>query len=224
MRKILIVIAVAAFVVACSDEQHTYVPNVAGNPNVPTMSTVNVTTLISDSGYTRYNIETPLWNIYDNTDQPQWKFPQGLNLLQYDLNMRPQASMRCDSATYWSQKRLWRLDGHVVMVNVLRDTMMSAQVYWDQMQQRVYSDSFVHIVRREHIIEGYGFESNQNMTAYNVNRPTAIIPLSDDNRPGGNKPALEADTAPGQDVAGRRYAPPPASQRHMVNTLTVSEE
>lgn len=41
----------------------------------------------------------------------------------------------------------------------------------------MYSDSFIHIVRTDRIIEGYGFESNQNMTRYTVRRPTAILPV-----------------------------------------------
>lgn len=171
-----IAVLTTAACVACGGDEHTYVHNVSAN--TPTMTTTNVVTLISDSGYTRYNIATPLWEIYDNVADPYWRFPDGLELQQYDLTLNPQAGMRCDSATYFSQRRLWRLDGHVVMVNVNGDTLLTQQIFWNQLNQEVYSDSFVHIVRQNYVIEGYGFTSNQTMTAYNVNRPTAIIPMT----------------------------------------------
>lgn len=180
--------------VACGDSQTSYVDNVRDPRLTPTMSTTDVTTLISDSGYTRYNIRTKLWDIYDNLEDPFWKFPDGIDLEQYDLTMQPQASMRCDSAIYWSQRKLWRLDGHVVMVNTNRDTFLTQQLFWDQTKQKVYSDSFIHIVRNSHIIEGYGFTSNQNMTAYNVHRPTAIIPVTKP-KPGPRQPKAGNDSA-----------------------------
>ena len=172
-RALLAAAVLAAAIASCADEQeHSYVANVSDPLATPTMSTANVSTLISDSGYTRYHITAPLWNIYDDIPDPMWKFPKGLNLVNFDLEMKPAAAMRCDSATYFSQRRLWRLDGNIVMVNVQRDTFLTEQLYWDQNQCKVYSDSFIHIVRTNHIIEGYGFESNQEMTQYNVNRPT----------------------------------------------------
>lgn len=203
-----------ALTVSCSEEKHSYVPNMGDPSKTPTMVTTDVSTLISDSGYTRYHIETPLWNIYDDIDDPIWTFPKGIDLEQYDNNMRPHARMRCDSATYYSRRRLWRLDGHVVMVNTARDTFLTSQLFWDQTQAKVYSDSFMHVSRASHIIEGYGFTSNQTMTAYTVTRPTAIIPVT---RPGQN--GQQQATSPGADTVAPRERgihsgnPEPASRR-----------
>ena len=91
--------------------------------------------------------------------------------------MQPESHIECDSAVYFSQRRLWRLDGRVMMVNTLRDSFLTEQLFWDQLQRRMYSDSFIHIVRTDRIIEGYGFESNQNMTRNTVRRPTAKLPV-----------------------------------------------
>lgn len=179
----------AAAIASCADEQeHSYVANITDPLKTPTMATTDVSTLISDSGYTRYHITAPIWNIYDDIPDPMWKFPQGLNLVNYDIAMKPAAAMRCDSATYYSQRRLWRLDGNIVMVNVARDTFLTEQLFWDQNQSKVYSDSFIHIVRTNHIIEGFGFESNQEMTQYRVNRPTAIIPIDRDKKGDKGRP------------------------------------
>lgn len=178
LRRLPVALAVVSFLsilAACSEEKHSYVANLTDDS--PTMSTLDVNTFISDSGYTRYFITTPIWNIYDEAKEPYWKFPQGIELEQYDLNLKPASNMRCDSAKYLSNKRIWQLDGNVVMVNVDSDSFLTQQVFWDQVHREVYSDSFVHIVRSDRIIEGYGFTSNESMTRYSVNRPTGIFPV-----------------------------------------------
>lgn len=164
--------------VACGEKERAFVPNISDGDNSPTMTTLDVETFISDSGYTRYHITTPTWMMFEDASEPFWRFPDGLDMQQYDLELKPDASMVCDSAIYFSRKRLWRLDGHVVMVNTMRDTFLSQQLFWDQAKRKVYTDSFIHIVRSDRTIEGYGFDSNENMTAYTINRPTAIIPVN----------------------------------------------
>ena len=163
---------------ACGEKERSYVANIGDGDRSPTMTTYDVETFISDSGYTRYHISTPVWMMFEEASEPFWRFPDGLDLQQYDLRLNPDATMVCDSAIYFSRKRLWRLDGHVIMVNSLRDSFLSQQLFWDQAKRRVFTDSFIHIVRSDRIIEGYGFESNENMTAYTINNPTAILPVN----------------------------------------------
>lgn len=163
--------------VSCEEEKRYYVANIGESDTVPTMSTTDVNTFISDSGYTKYNIKAPVWNMYDEATEPYWKFPEGLELEQYNKHQKAEATLRCDTAHYKSQRRIWKLDGNVVMVNVNRDTFLTNQVFWDQAKRKIYSDSFVHIVRSDKIIEGYGFESNEQMSAYEVKRPTGIFPV-----------------------------------------------
>lgn len=141
------------------------------------MATSDVSTLISDSGYTRYHLTSPEWLMFEDAEEPFWRFPEGLELQQYDLELQPSANVVCDSAIYFSRKRLWQLDGNVVMVNTEADSFLTQQLFWDQNARKIYSDSFIHIVRTDRIIEGYGFESDQSMLYYTVNRPTAILPV-----------------------------------------------
>lgn len=160
------------------------------------MSTSDVSTLISDSGYTRYHLVAPVWQMFEDAEEPFWRFPEGLELEQYDMQMNPAANVVADSAIYYSRKKLWQLDGNVVMVNTQADSFLTQQVFWDQTERKIYTDSFIHIVRTDRTIEGYGMVSDQNMLYYTVNRPTAILP--GDMRPGrkdSTKAVAKADTA-----------------------------
>ena len=42
--------------------------------SLPVMDTKGVTTLISDSGITRYRVNTAEWLIYDRKNPPYWAF------------------------------------------------------------------------------------------------------------------------------------------------------
>lgn len=164
-------------VAACDSDKVKSVADIGDSSRYPTMMTTDVSTFISDSGYTRYHITAPLWLMFEEIDTPQWKFPDGVFLEKYDDEMNPTDNFRADSATYLSARKLWRFDGNVKMVNVDGDRFATQQLFWDQNSHKVYSDSFMHIERNERIIEGYGFESNENMTEYTVLKPQMILPI-----------------------------------------------
>lgn len=205
----------AVLVSGCGTEEKRYVPNAGDGETTPTMSTTDVSTLVSDSGYTRYHIETPLWQMFEDAENPFWRFPDGLAMEQYDLELNPVASVVCDSAIYFSRARLWRLDGNVVMVNTDADSFLTQQLFWDQNQRKIYSDSFIHIVRSDRIIEGYGFESEQNMRSYLVKRPTAILPV--------DRETLRRDSTRRDTTASEKSENSESSQKAPVKTPAEPE-
>ena len=164
-------------VASCDNDKEKNVPDIGDSRHYPTMLTTDVSTFISDSGYTRYHITAPLWLMFEEIDTPEWKFPDGVFLEKFDDDMKPTDNFRADSATYYSSLKLWRFDGNVKMLNVDGDRFATQQLFWNQNTHKVYSDSFMHIERAERIIEGYGFESNENMTEYTVLRPQMILPI-----------------------------------------------
>ena len=162
---------------ACGGDDHReYTANVDPE-QVATMTTTDVSTLISDSGITRYRVVTPLWLVYDEARESRWRFPSGLHLERFDDFFNREATVDCDSATYFKVKQLWRLDGHVRVTNMASDRFLTSQLFWDQRRGKVYSDSFIRIERSDRIMEGYGFESNNSMTDFRVRNVSAILPV-----------------------------------------------
>ena len=160
----------------CGEEERHYVAN-AGS-RTPTMTTRDVSTFISDSGYTRYHINTDLWLMFEEAKDPHWNFPKGIFVTQYDDSLRETGTFTADTAIYYSQRKLWQFDRNVRMRNVDGDRFLTQQLFWDQNARKVYSDSFIHIERSDRIIEGYGFISNEQMTDYTIRRPSGIFPTS----------------------------------------------
>ena len=164
--------------VGCKEEVKDVVKKEIDPETTPTVLTRDVKTLISDSGITKYRITSPIWYIFERAARPNWKFPRGLLLEQFNDSFRVVASVKCDSATYFKSDQLWRLDGHVTILNEKKEVILTQQLFWDQRKKEVRSDSFIHIERAEQIIEGVGFKSNERMTIYELDKPMGIFPVS----------------------------------------------
>lgn len=175
---VFVAIAGASIVVTGCKDSDPVATGTVDPTHTPTMLTRDVETLISDSGVTRYRIVTPIWYVYDETPDPIWRFPEGLKLERFDNFFRTEATVVADSATYFKDKQLWRLDGNVSLNNVMNEKFLTNQLFWDQRQQKLYSDSFIHIERPDKVLEGYGFDSNQNLTRYTIRRVSGIFPAS----------------------------------------------
>lgn len=179
----------------CREEDPVRTSDISSE-DVPTMLTRNVETLISDSGVTRFRIVTPVWYVYDEAMDPYWRFPEGLKLDKYNLMMAREASVEADSAIYLKNKQIWQLDGHVNITNVMGEKFLTPQLFWDQRRHKLYSDSFIHIERADKVLEGYGFDSNEQLTRYTIRNVAGIFPASSFR--GGQRddaPEEPADTA-----------------------------
>lgn len=174
---VLTTMLMAVVVTGCNDDDAMRtIPN---QGNTPTMVTTGVDTYISDSGYIKYHAITDIWEMYDDSINPHWRFPRPLIVDIYEPGMKPGAHIECDSALYLTKQKLFRFDGHVFATNVNKDTFLTHQLYWDQAATEFYTDSFIHIVKADRILEGHGFRSNEKMTKYTILKPTAILPASE---------------------------------------------
>lgn len=167
------------FFPSCKDDGKIGVASRINVKTMPSMQTVNVSTLISDSGITQYKIVSPLWNVYDEVDTPYWSFPKGIYLQKFDRKFNVIASVAADSAKFFTPQKLWRLDGNVEMTKVPGELFLTQQLFWDQRRNQIYSDSFIHIETPDRMLEGRGFESNDRLTNYTIKHPTGIFPVDE---------------------------------------------
>lgn len=166
---------------SCRKENKQFLPAFGPRDTVPAMVTDSVTTLISDSGRIRYRILTPLWKVYDKAYEPYWQFPKRVHLERFDDSLRVESVIECDTAKYFTRRKLWELKGNVLIINLNGETFETSLLYWDQRTARIYTDSFIRIEQREAILSsGMGFESNQSMTQYTIFEPYGPIYLDDE--------------------------------------------
>ena len=58
----------------------------------------------------------------------------------------------------------------------------------------MYSDSAIHITREKSIIEGVGFESNEEMSKYTIMHPTGVFPIDEEEtQPAAEETVIQKD-------------------------------
>ena len=166
---------------ACTGKDKKLAEAISENDTLPSMKSLGVTTLISDSGITRYKIVAEEWLIHDNKNPPYWAFEKGVYLEKFDTLFRVDASIKADTAYYHEKKKLWELKGHVQILSQRGDKFQTDLLFWDEKKEKVYSDKFIQIEQEDKVIKGYGFESNQNLTEYEIKNTTGIFTVEDTN-------------------------------------------
>lgn len=167
------------FLSACGGKGKKLGEAIDENDSLPDMRTTGVTSLVSDSGMIRYKILTEEWLIYSKRNPPYWAFEKGLYLEKFDTLFRVDASIKADTAYYYERKKLWELRGNVHIQSQRGDRFDTELMFWDQDKEKIYSDRFIRIEQPERILTGYGFESNQEMTEYQIFNNTGIFTVED---------------------------------------------
>jgi LPS export ABC transporter protein LptC len=143
--------------------------------SLPSMATLGVVTYISDSGVTRYRMKAEEWLMYDRKRPSYWAFEKGVYLEQFDSLFNVDASIKADTAYFYDKQKLWKLMGNVDIKNRKGERFNTELLYWNQATEKVYSDRFIRIEQPDRIITGYGFDSNQQMTIYQIRNMGGIF-------------------------------------------------
>lgn len=168
---------------ACQHEQKHLAPAVNEKDTLPDLKTIQLSTLISDSGKVKFKVTADEWLIYTKTNPSKWAFKRGIYLERYDSLFRVDATIKADTAYYFDTRHLWELRGNVHIQNNQGTQFDTQLLYWNQSTQKIYSEKYIKIVKRDTVLTGYGFESNQEMTEYRVNQVSGYFTLKQE----GNK-------------------------------------
>ncbi|MCD7978519.1 MAG: LPS export ABC transporter periplasmic protein LptC [Tannerellaceae bacterium] len=175
-----VVVMLLLFSASCSKENKEVVP-VEFDPNTTyTMKTTEVSSLISDSGITRYRMVAQEWLMFGKAEEPFSYFPEGIYLEKFDSLFVPEATITADTAYHYEKQALWKLIGNVEIRNLEGEFFETSILFWDQKEEKIYSDQFIRIVQKdEKVITGIGFESNQEMSQYVVYNSRGEFPVTE---------------------------------------------
>ncbi len=158
--------------------------------SLPAMETLDVETFISDSGVIRYRIVADEWLVFDRKRPSHWAFEKGVYLEQFDSIHQVEASIKADTAYFFDRQKLWKLIGNVDIQNRKGERFNTELLYWNQATEKVYSDKYIRIEQPDRVITGYGFDSNQQMTIYQIHNMEGVFYVDEDE----TKPSEVADS------------------------------
>ena len=186
-----VVVMLLLFMASCGKENKEVVEVTFDPENTYTLRTTDVSSLISDSGITRYRMNAKEWLVFGKAKEPYSYFPQGVDSL-----FNVEASVKADTAYYWDKKGLYKLIGHVSILSQEGKKLDTSILYFDQKEDQIYTDEYFELEEGDKIITGIGFKSNQNMTKYKIFNSQGTFPVSDTARD-----TSRVNTATGDSVA-----------------------
>ena len=177
-------IALTAIVVlilhsSCKGDSKEKLLAIECSDSIAVMTTFDVNTIVSDSGRISYKILADEWRIYDKRKPPHWAFEKGVYLEKYDREMNIEATVKCDTAYYYSEQKLWKLIGNVNIKNIKDERFYTHLMYWDQENEKIYSDAYIKIEQTDQVTEGIGFSANQNLTLWQINNTKGIFAVEE---------------------------------------------
>ena len=191
-----VVVMLLLFLASCGKENKEVVEVTFDPENTYTLRTTDVSSLISDSGITRYRMNAKEWLVFGKAKEPYSYFPQGVYVEKFDSLFNVEASVKADTAYYWDKKGLYKLIGHVSILSQEGKKLDTSILYFDQKEDQIYTDEYFELEEGDKIITGIGFKSNQNMTKYKIFNSQGTFPVSDTARD-----TSRVNTATGDSVA-----------------------
>ena len=167
-------VVVLIFLFSCKKNTRGTIPTFEHPDSIAIMSTYEVSSIISDSGHIRYRINADEWLVYAKRKPPYWAFEKGLYLEKLDTLMNVEATIKCDTAFYFNEMKLWKLIGNVNMKNPKNQRFYTDLLYWDQNEELIYSDAYIRVEQEEQITEGVGFSSNQDLSVWQIRNTKGI--------------------------------------------------
>lgn len=148
----------------------------------PLSSMDSATTLLSDSGIVVMKMKADLQNNFENGDR-EW--PNGLYIEWFNRRGQVTSYFSANYVYFTQAENLYRAEGNVIVrSNVKQDELNTEELFWDQGEEKFYTDKFVTIKSEDEVHTGEGMESNQDFTEYRILKPRGTFTLEDDpNRP-----------------------------------------
>ena len=132
---------------------------------MPVQTADNVVSVQTQNGQIQMRMEAPLMERYENDTLSRQIFPKGFAVYGYIEGGLLETSITAKNAIhlkYSDGRESWEAFGDVVVKNLIKKEVMETDtLYWDQKNEKIYTDCYVKMYSPDGFMQGYGMESDQ---------------------------------------------------------------
>jgi LPS export ABC transporter protein LptC len=178
--KLLIIPGVFC-IVACENDIEI-INSLTNTNNLPELKGKKVETLYSDSGKVKMQLNADEILQFGKAERPYIEFPQGIHVIFFDDSLKLESEIIADYAKYFTDEKLWEARGNVIALNnASGEKLNTEELFWDETQQRIYSNSFSRIENKDGIFYGQkGFETNQKFAPLRLKSSRGTVNVKDE--------------------------------------------
>ncbi len=130
----------------------------------------------SDSAIIQIRIKAPQMIRYTEESELKEEFPKGFVAYFYDRNQRVINTLASQYAMRVHKEQKTYMRDSVVFSSIDQEIIKTSELVWHEDIGKLTTDKFVRIIRKDEILQGYGFETDQNFTQGSIKSIDAIIP------------------------------------------------
>jgi len=165
--KILIGLVLSVLFLSCEEKLK---PSIIQLPQeqIPSQESWNSTIIFSDSGRVRAILKANHVMVFQ--DQDMTILNEGFRVDFYDENGKHTSYLIADSGRIFEKVKNLEAYGNIVAVSDEGTKVETSRLFWDNNRNKVRSDAFVKVTSPNEVLQGYGFEADQDLKNYVVYR------------------------------------------------------
>lgn len=161
----------------------------------------NISSYLSMNGKMRAHLTAPLLLRYQSDSGRMAEFPRSLHVDFYNDSSKIESQLSARYGRYLESQSKVFLRDSVVIFNTKGDTLFAKELYWDQNQQKFYTDKRVLLSKnyRRTLVVGNGMTASQDLndiTFYKI-EPNSYSYVSDSTVSPGTTAPASAGPPPG---------------------------
>lgn len=163
-------------VVSCSNDIDK-IQLLAEPEHLPLEKGKNITIIYTDSGWMKAKVVAPALQRFATATRNETELPEGVSVTFFNRNQQPESFISARYALRYDREHKMVAKKDVVLVNIKGDTLRTEELFWDETEQKIYSNQSVRITTPDEIILGKGFESNLDFSKYRIKEISGIISM-----------------------------------------------
>ncbi len=180
MKQILFyLITVVLVFVSCNENKvKPTIDNLIIDGEYPSQESWDSKILFSEEGKIKAVVYAEHLTKFDNTQET---YLEGVKILFYNDDGVNTSVLTSDSGKVNDITKNMYAIRNVVAISDSGDTLTSDELLWVNKEKKIKTEKFVTIKSEEETIQGYGFESDQNLNNYVIYKITYITTNNDKN-------------------------------------------
>ena len=145
---------------------------------IPISSATQISSVHTDSGLVSSILESPKMYNFTNSDFPYFEFPENLEVILYDKNNN-KTKIFSDYAISYSNTDLIDLRKNVIITTHLKDTLITDQMYYNRVEEWLFTNYPFQFISAGKDIYGSGFDSDKSFEKITFLDVSGYVTLED---------------------------------------------
>lgn len=134
----------------------------------------DVQSFLSQAGVVKAKLTAPFMLRYFDS-VPRVEFPNSLHVDFYNDSMQIESYLDAKKGFYYEQQSRVILSDSVVVIRINGDTLKTKELFWEQSQHKLFTNSDVEIRQKTKTIFGKGFESDEQLKNFTIDSVKGVL-------------------------------------------------